>query len=478
MNTVSPDSNHVEILCGGSDAWNAWREKNPSTIPDLTGIGLPLRESQMGSLVDLQSALLQEAILRFANLSTVNLEAVDMSGADLTHARLLQANLNAAKLTDARSDYVDFSGASLTKANLCGASLRFATLSKADLEAADLSGADLRHARLDQANLSAANLTNACLDYADFTGVNLTKANLCGATLHHVKNLSARQIEDSMHSASTILPPHLQGSVSWSAAKSQTENEGRDLRPGARNTDDIHIPRISPAKLKAWRVGVLISFALASAAFMWRHIGQAVPLNLSGAQRGSQPIVIEPSLGTNTGAQVSQPAAIGTLMEERATAERRPNGASTIKQTEIAEEPLTSGAVSIPAKGAKPGDQASNTPAGHWSKVGEASKVFFSAQSRHAVPDVMPTESRTGTSPHAIVMQTPSGTTIPDVQTLSPETEIRSPARAGRAKGRNFEEAEAPVLMQENVPVLLSGTGETPPKPIRNPARQGVAGKR
>jgi hypothetical protein len=181
VNTVSPDSNHVEILCGGSDAWNAWREKNPSTIPDLTGIGLPLRESQMGSLVDLQSALLQEAILRFANLSTVNLEAVDMSGADLTHARLLQANLNAAKLTDARSDYVDFSGASLTKANLCGASLRFATLSKADLEAADLSGADLRHARLDQANLSAANLTNACLDYADFTGVNLTKAN-CGAT--------------------------------------------------------------------------------------------------------------------------------------------------------------------------------------------------------------------------------------------------------------------------------------------------------
>jgi uncharacterized protein YjbI with pentapeptide repeats len=525
VNIVSPGSNHAEILCGGSDAWNAWREQNPSTIPDLKGIALPLSENQMESLrggpVNLQSAWLQEAVLRFASLSTVNLEAADLSGADLTHARLDQANLNAAKLTNARSDYADFAGASLTRANLDGASLRFTTLSNADLEAADLSGADLAHTRLDQANLSAANFTNARLDYADFAGANLTKANLCGASLHHVKNLTAAQIEDSIGSASTILPPHLQGSVSWSVAKSQTEKERRDLRPRARDTDDIHVPHVSPAKLKAWRVGVLISFALVTTALMWRHMG--VPLDLSGAQRGSEPFVIQPSLGTNTGDQESQPAAIGALMEEKATAERhpiadadippKPSGSSTIDQTKMTEEHLASEAATVSAKDAKLGDQAASNPEdSHGSEGDEPSKgsVLFSAQSRHAVPDVT-AASPTAASRHAIVpdlsaevlpaeapavntlgpsaasllsdTQTPSAVTIPDVQTLPLETEtpptpIRSPARAGQAKGQNFEGAEAAVLIQGHLPALLPATTETPPMPIRNPARQGVGGTR
>jgi uncharacterized protein YjbI with pentapeptide repeats len=536
---VSPGSNHAEILCGGSDAWNAWREQNPSTIPDLTGISLPLSESRMESLsggpVNLQSAWLQEAVLRFASLSTVNLEAADLSGADLTHARLDQANLNAAKLTNARSDYADFAGASLTKANLCGASLRFTTLSTADLEAADLSGADLVHARLDQANLSAANLTNACLDYADFAGANLTKANLCGASLHHVKNLTPAQIEDSIGSSSTILPPHLQDSVSWSVAKSQTEKERRDLRPRARDTDDSRVPLVTPPKLKAWRVGVLISFALIATAFMWWHMGEAVPLDLSGAQRGSQPLVIQPNLGTNTGDQESQPAK--ALMEEKATAEiadadirPKPSGSSTIDQTKMTEQHLASEMATVSAKGAKLGDQSESAPEdSHGSTVDEASRgaVVFSAQSRHAVLAVIPAESPTATSPHAIApdlsdevsthdpqftsttdvpaeapavntlmpsaasslndTQTPSAVTVPlpsgtesDVQTLpldteTPPTPIRNPARL---RGQNFEGAEAQVLIQGDVPVLLPANAETPPMPIHNPARQGVDGTR
>ena len=493
-------------------------------------------ESLSGGAVNLQSAWLQEAVLRFASLSTVNLEAADLSGADLMHARLDQANLNAAKLTNARSDYADFTGASLTKANLCGASLRFTTLSTADLEAADLSGADLVHARLDQANLSATNLANARLDYADFAGTNLTKANLCGASLHHVKNLTAAQIEDSIGSPSTILPPHLQGSVSWSVAKSQIEKQRRDLRPRARDIDEIHVPHVSPAKLKAWRVGVLIGFALVTTAFMWRHMGEAVPLDLSGAQRGSEPFVIQPSLGTNTGDQESEPAAIGALMEEKATAERhpiadadippKPSGSSTIDQTKMTVEHPASEAATVSAKDAKLGDQAASNPEdSHGSNIDEASRgsVLFSAQSRHAVPDVTPAASPTATSPHAIVpdlsaevsthdpqltpttdvpaeasavntlgpsaasllsdTQTPSAFTIPDVQMLPLETEtpptpIRSPARAGQAKGQNFEGAEAPVLIQGDALALLPATTETPPMPIRNPARQGVGGKR
>ena len=528
---MSPGSNHAEILCGGSNAWNAWREQNPSTIPDLTGIALPSSESQMslsGEPVNLQSAWLQEAVLRFARLSTVNLEAADLSGADLTYAGLDRANLSAANLTNARADYAGFAGAGLAKANLCGASLRFTTLSTANLESTDLSGADLLHARLDLANLSAANLTNARLDYADFAGTNLTKANLCGASLHHVKNLTATQIEDAIGSASTILPPHLQGSVSWSVAKS-------DLRPRARDTDEIHLPHGSPSKRKAWRVGVLISFALVAAAFMWRHMGEAVPLDLSDAQRGSEPFVIQPSLGT-TGDQESQPAAIGALMEEKATAKRQPtadpdtspnpSSSSTIDQTKMTEERLASEAATVLGKGAKPGHQAASTPEDSYgSKIDKASKgsVLFSAQSRHAVPDVIPAASPTARSPHAIVpdlsaeisthdpqftpttdvpaeapavnilepsaasllsdTQTPSVVTIPDVQTLpletgTPPTPIRSPARAGQAKGQNFDGAQAPVLIQEHVPALLPANAGNPPMPIRNPARQGVGGTR
>jgi uncharacterized protein YjbI with pentapeptide repeats len=100
--------------------------------------------------------------------------------------------------------------------------LRFATLSAANLEAADMSAADLAYARLDRANLKAANLSYAVLDYADFAGTNLSKVNLCGASLQHAKNLTQSQIKESTGNASTILPPHLQGSVSWSPARSPT----------------------------------------------------------------------------------------------------------------------------------------------------------------------------------------------------------------------------------------------------------------
>ena len=79
-----------------------------------------------------------------------------------------------------------------------------------------MSDADLVHAKLDQADLSAANFNNARLDYADFAGAKLSKANLCGACLRHAKNLTQSQLEESTGSVSTILPPHLQGSVPWS----------------------------------------------------------------------------------------------------------------------------------------------------------------------------------------------------------------------------------------------------------------------
>ena len=132
------------------------------------------------------------------------------------HAQLDHANLSAVNLSNARLDHAHLGGATLTNANLRRARLRFTTLSTADLQAADMSDADLMHAKLDQADLSAANFKNARLDYADFAGAKLSKVNLSGACLRHAKNLTRSQLEESTGSVSTILPPHLQGSVPWS----------------------------------------------------------------------------------------------------------------------------------------------------------------------------------------------------------------------------------------------------------------------
>jgi len=153
------DAHQLEILRRGPQAWNAWREENPSTLPLLMEVTLTLSERQLGPInggpINLASACLRDAFLRFA------------------------------------------------------------ALSEADLEAADLSQADLVHARLDRANLTGANLSNAILDHADFAGAQLSRVNLLGASLRHARNLTQEQISDSIGNDLTILPSHLKAPESW-----------------------------------------------------------------------------------------------------------------------------------------------------------------------------------------------------------------------------------------------------------------------
>jgi Pentapeptide repeats (8 copies) len=82
---LCPDSNHAEILRSGPAAWNAWRETNPTTVPDLAGVALKFSQRQMGPSnggpINLSSARLHNAVFRFAILSAARLELADMSGA-------------------------------------------------------------------------------------------------------------------------------------------------------------------------------------------------------------------------------------------------------------------------------------------------------------------------------------------------------------------------------------------------------------
>jgi hypothetical protein len=150
---------HLDKLCEGAKAWNAWRDANPNIVPELSGIRLTLHQRQLGP----------------SNGGPVDLHA----------------------------------------ANLEFASLPNATLTGADLADARLVGADLTHARLDRATLSGADLTDAILDQTDLTGAALDHALLFGVDLSNTRNLTAAQLELAYGDASTRLPGNIAPPQSW-----------------------------------------------------------------------------------------------------------------------------------------------------------------------------------------------------------------------------------------------------------------------
>ena len=596
-----PDPKDVEILRSGPRAWNAWRENNPSTVPDLTGIALRLSERQMGPInggpINLKSARLQGAFLRFATLSAADLEAADMSDADLVHARFDQANLSAANLSNAQLDHADLSGATLTKVDLCGASLQHAILSTADLQAADMSGADLMHARLDRANLSAANLTDARLDYADFAGADLSKANLCGASLQHARNLTESQLKESRGSGSTILPPHLQGSVSWSGARSPTEIERHDLGPRARLPAEVDVsplgnrltasigrrspPRtaFTPSGLgnqvaswgrfslgipassgwwmramegllkreegtrfigtierlaEGWRASfrlrvpsqvftqrdtevfdtelqatkwvhtqatargfssieirtrinsssihgvssrvaaLFIGVTLVISAFVWQHMNEAVPLDTSGAQRGSESFLTQPKPSLDTGTQGLQPSAPEALMEEKA-AERRPSAdaeippsaASTVDQTETtpAQRPVPE---TDRATAPEETNVRAELQASHGAKP--SAEAFGSLEHAPGTPEqsddsaLVSAESPPAPSQHAIV---------PDLSAAAPIPDPQDPQAAGQPAetvAANTPDLSAPMSKAPDLPAEAATPELQDPQAAEQPA--------
>ena len=214
VSALPVDRDHAVILRSGSAKWNAWRDKNATTVPDLVGFALKPSERQLtaprGRPLNLRSARLHGAMFRFAALSGVDLEAAELLGIDLAHARLDHANLFRADLSAASLDHADLTAANLMKTNLAGSRLRFTCLSAARLSAANLSGADLTYAKFNDADLKGADLSYAVLDYADFQGASLSGVNLRGANLYHARNLTRAQLEGSLGANSSLLPPSLQ----------------------------------------------------------------------------------------------------------------------------------------------------------------------------------------------------------------------------------------------------------------------------
>jgi uncharacterized protein YjbI with pentapeptide repeats len=176
------NSDHLNTVRQGVDAWNAWREREPTITPDLSEADL--------SRADLHGANLREAELSGAELSGADLRWADLRAnlreAFLCEARLFRANLSGADLHGANLRGADLWEANLSEADLHGADLRGADLTVANLSRADLIGADLSRTILYKADLSGANLSEADLSYVSLVDANITDADLTGCRIYGV----------------------------------------------------------------------------------------------------------------------------------------------------------------------------------------------------------------------------------------------------------------------------------------------------
>ena len=165
------NSEHIEWLLEGVEAWNRRREQEDFR-PDFGGVdNSDLRETDL-TKANLTNAVLTDADLRNAKLYKADLTNAVLTDADLRNAKLYKADLTNAILTGAKFHYADLPNAILVNAILIGtklieANLFKANLSNANLENANLTKADLCEAILDNANLTSADLTGADLSYSE-----------------------------------------------------------------------------------------------------------------------------------------------------------------------------------------------------------------------------------------------------------------------------------------------------------------------
>jgi Pentapeptide repeats (8 copies) len=154
-----PDPDHIAQLMKGVTAWNAWRDENPTLLPDLS-----------------------KASLSGKTLNEVNFNAANLSEANLRGASLNRANLREAGLSGVNFSWANLDGANLGGAYLIEANFKSAILSGANLSWANLAATNFIDANLRDANLSRAHLQGTTLVDADLTGADLTRCRIYGVS--------------------------------------------------------------------------------------------------------------------------------------------------------------------------------------------------------------------------------------------------------------------------------------------------------
>jgi len=129
------ETDGLQILLTGVNAWNDWRASQPEMLPDLSKTDL--HEAR------LQGANLRGVDLRRANLTAADLSEADLMSADLSDAVLSHSDLTGANLRGSVANGTQFLKAQLRNANFKGAMLLGANFSGADLDRADFDGATI-----------------------------------------------------------------------------------------------------------------------------------------------------------------------------------------------------------------------------------------------------------------------------------------------------------------------------------------------
>lgn len=120
---------HVAILKQGVEAWNKWRKKNPTIVPDLTRVYL--------GRMHLNKVYLDRVLLRGSELGNVLLKGASLQRADLVDARIYLSDFTGADLIESYLDGVEF-----YYVNLSGVTFNRAHLSRTHFVKADLTNAD------------------------------------------------------------------------------------------------------------------------------------------------------------------------------------------------------------------------------------------------------------------------------------------------------------------------------------------------
>ncbi len=152
----------------------------------------------------LEGADAQGMILRWGDFEGTempwsSLQMADLTGANLSHTNLSASNLRNTNLTDANLQKANLKNVSLQGANLLHANLQGADLTSANMQGANLSGAVLQKTKLLATNLTGANLSKA----------DLLNADLRGADLREAKNITIKQLVQTVVDIRTRLPEHI-----------------------------------------------------------------------------------------------------------------------------------------------------------------------------------------------------------------------------------------------------------------------------
>ena len=251
--------------------------------------------------------------------------------------------------------------------------------------------------------------------------------------------------------------------------KRDRDRHMRRLRP--QHLSDVDVPpHISSSNRSVWIVGVLlICGALVTSGFVWQHMNEAIPLETSGGQRGSEQTVLEPKLSHDT-AQRLQPSAPQAPMEQKAAAQ--PTELKPTARAELATETL------------RPNEPAWENARDHESRGNAPVTLVASPQgtSQHATansPDLSAEpSSQHGTTPNLSVERSSQHGTTPDGPTEVPipfsqlpsvaEVPPKSPVLTSESPASSLSDDAVPP--PDEISIEEAQEGETKKAPVVDPA--------